>query len=394
MATGAASRPPLIWSVPVNTKLLKGLSLFAATVLALVAAELTVRWVLPPPTMWRVQPAELVRDDGPRHSVTIPRHPAQGGLFVVRGVHKRLRPNVDAVVARHSLSGLRVRISTNELGLRHGPLTPDSNRRVLFLGDSITLADYLPDDETFVRRVERLTHEGGRDLECVNAGVGAVGTDSEVALYFELESAVEPEIVVLNMYLNDFAESLSWKNPLPQWLRRSVLVEYGSSLFLQTAALVQDDDPAARQLPRWREDLVAARVAQKGHRAALEPTALAAFRDWGGAWSPHAWELVRRPLQTLARHCRDQDRRLLVVLHPVRAQVESPELDATPQHHFARLTASLGVHSLDLLPGLRAAYNAGSDPLFYDQCHHTPAGAAVVAVPISHELLAMESDAS
>jgi hypothetical protein len=368
----------------------KVLTLVSATILALVVAEIVVRWVFPPPAMWRIQPADGSPPPDGRSDVVIPNHPAQGGLFEVRGVHKRLRPNADVVIVEHSLSRRRVTISTNDLGLRHPPLGPDRGRRMLFLGDSVTLADYLPDDETFVRRVEERAHAEGRRWECINAGVGAIGTDSEVALYFEVEPVVQPEVVILNLYLNDFADSLAWSNPLPRWMRRSVLVDYTSALVLQTATLVADDDPAVRLLPRWRKQLEASWTAPDRLAPPLAAVAMENLRDWGGAWSPEAWQLIRGSLTTLADHCRIEGRTLVIAVHPVRHQVVAADLDDTPQRLARTLAGDLEVPLIDLLPVLRKARRAGAEPLFFDQCHHTERGAAVVGAALYESLAGME----
>ena len=364
----------------------KVLLLTVVLVGAFVIAEIALRLFLPAPARWRIQPAELSISGSARSSVVIPTHPSQGGLFEIRGVHKRLRTNVDAVIAKHKLSGKPVRISTNSLGLRHRELGPKNCSRILFLGDSITLADYLPDDLTFVRLVKKIASKDGRNWECVNAGIGAVGLDSEVALYFEIEDTVDPDIVVLNLYLNDFSESIAWVDRLPAVLHHSYLVTYTTTIVMQVRALLADDDPGLERLEEWRKDFEESLDSKKRPPTPLERQALARFRDWGGAWSHHTWGAMRPTLEQLAEHTHTSDRQLLLVLHPVRDQVESSELDDTPQRYFLDLAADLKLPALDLLPPLRAAYTADQQPLFFDHCHHTPRGAEIIASEIYRAL--------
>ncbi len=351
-----------------------------------VIAEIALRFCLPAPARWRIQPAELSTSDSARSSVVIPTHPSQGGLFEVRGVHKRLRTNVDAVIANHKLSGQPVRISTNSLGLRHPELGPKNSNRLLFLGDSITLADYLPDDLTFVRLVKELASKDGRNWECVNAGIGAVGLDSEVALYFEIEDTVDPDIVVLNLYLNDFSDSVAWVDRLPAVFHHSYLVTYTTTIVMQTRALLADDDPATQRLDGWRKEFEDRLNAKERPPTPLERQALTRFRDWGGAWSHHTWDAMRPTLEQLASDTQASNRRLLLVLHPVRDQVESMELDDTPQRYFLDLAADLKLPALDLLPSLREADTTNHQPLFFDHCHHTQRGAEIVADEIYRAL--------
>ncbi len=358
---------------------------------AFVFAEIALRFFLPAPARWRIQPAELSTSGSARSAVVIPTHPSQGGLFEIRGVHKRLRTNVDAVIAKHKLSGQPVRISTNSLGLRHRELGPKNSKRILFLGDSITLADYLPDDLTFVRLVEKLASNDGRNLECVNAGIGAVGLDSEVALYFEIEDMVDPDIVVLNLYLNDFSDSVAWVDRLPAVLHDSYLVSYTTTIVMQVRALLADDDPGLERLDDWRKDFEESLNSKKRPPTPLERQALARFRDWGGAWSHHTWEAMRPTLEQLATDTEASNRRLLLVLHPVRDQVESPELDDRPQRYFLDLAADLKLPALDLLPPLREANTTNHQLLFFDHCHHTPQGAEIVAGEVYRALHLVDS---
>ncbi len=355
-------------------------------VCAFVVAEIALRFCLPAPARWRIQPAELSTSSSARSSVVIPTHPSQGGLFEIRGVHKRLRTNVDAVIAKHKLSGQQVRISTNSLGLRHREIGPKNSNRLLFLGDSITLADYLPDHLTFVRLVEKQASKDGRNWECINAGIGAVGLDSEVALYFEVEDSVDPDIVVLNLYLNDFSDSVAWVDRLPAVLHHSYLVSYTTTIVMQVRALLADDDPGLERLDDWRKDFEESLNSKKGPPTPLERQALARFRDWGGAWSHHTWDAMRPTLEQLATDTEALNRRLLLVLHPVRDQVESPKLDDRPQRYFLDLAADLKLPALDLLSPLREAHDTNHQPLFFDHCHHTQRGAEIVAGEIYRAL--------
>ena len=233
----------------------KALLLTVGLVGACVIAEIALRIFLPTPAQWRIQPANSPMKDGARVSVVIPAHPSQGGLFEIRGIHKRLRANVDAVIANHTLSGIPVRISTNSLGLRHREIGTKKSKRILFLGDSITLADYLPDELTFVRLVEESAAKDAQNWECINAGVGAVGLNSEVALYFEIQERLDPDVVVLNLYLNDFSDSVAWLDPLPRVLHNSYLITYSTTIVMQVYTLLTDDDLTADRLDGWRQEL-------------------------------------------------------------------------------------------------------------------------------------------
>ena len=77
---------------------------------------------------------------------------------------------------------------------------------------------------------------------------------------------------------------------------------------------------------------------------------------------------------------------LYVVAFPVYDQVDADFVHDYPQQQLRRIAGELGIPMLDLLPPLRAALAhwkaEGHDPaqrLFYDWCHHTPAGSELIA---------------
>ncbi|MCX6349325.1 MAG: hypothetical protein NTV79_07490 [Candidatus Aureabacteria bacterium] len=70
---------------------------------------------------------------------------------------RRLIPGSRVLIKNHRISGQDVLMEVNSLGFRDSELPPTKEKdelRVLVLGDSITWADYLPREETYVERTE------------------------------------------------------------------------------------------------------------------------------------------------------------------------------------------------------------------------------------------------
>ena len=173
---------------------------------------------------------------------------------------------------------------------------------------------------------------------------------------------------------------------LPAILHHSYLVTYTTTIVMQIRSLLADDDPATQRLNGWRKEFEDSLTSEGRTPTPLERQALTRFRDWGGAWSHHTWEAMRPTLEQIATDTHASNRRLLLVLHPVRDQVESLELEDTPQRFFLDLAADLKLPALDLLPPLRAAHTADQQPLFFDHCHHTQRGTEMVAGEIYRAL--------
>jgi len=312
---------------------------------------------------------------------------------------RALRRNARVLLRNHSLGHRDILLSTNALGFRDRPLTEKTVPRVLFLGDSITMADYLHEEETFVRRVEALASEYGTRIETINAGVGAASIGDELALWQETGAVVRPDVVVLCFYLNDFQRSPAMVvRPIPIWLRISRIGVYLWSSWRSEAA-GSAPFPSAAEINVWRQRLSNKMEKEAGAQGReidpFEQQVLDRFDDWGGAWSDDVWQEVLAPALTRAQDlARMQRAQLVVAVMPVSFQVEAVHPDDRPQQRAAALAHSLGIPFLDLLPPLRSAHQAEPESaLFYDHCHHTPRGADVVAravapfvIPILREL--------
>ena len=156
--------------------------LMAGHLLALVAGELLLRvsysgWSNYNTEMWRY--ATTIKQKTPDN-------PRLG--------HEH-RPNVSA-----ELYGTEIR--TNSLGLREDREfevpKPDGQKRLLVLGDSITLAWGVDVEDGFCARLDR-------DLDgwqVINSGVGNYNSSAEAETYDKLQ-VLEPDAVMLAFYIND-----------------------------------------------------------------------------------------------------------------------------------------------------------------------------------------------
>jgi lysophospholipase L1-like esterase len=298
----------------------------------------------------------------------------------------RMRANTRAVIAHHATSGLTVEVRTNSLGYRGPELGPKRRTRVLFLGDSITVQNYLPESETWVRRVEQLSLATAEPLEAVNAGVDGVGLANELAILDETGLSVDPDVVVLGWYLNDANSSPGVRLPsIPSWLRRSALVQrLYRALLLWRPDFVPSADAELTEATRarWRAELAAHIPPGPGDKrknaAAFNAFILQFPDDWGLGWSPSAWEHMRPMFAELKRQADLHGFEPLIVAFPLIDQVEVDYLYDYPQRQLEAIAGELEVPVLDLLPILRE-HRRDAARLFYDWCHPTEEGNAIIA---------------
>jgi lysophospholipase L1-like esterase len=97
-------------------------------------------------------------------------------------------------------------IRLNAWGLRGGPVAPREavERRILFLGSSVTLGWGVPEEETLTERLQAMFNaDGGPKTEVLNAGIGNYNTVRYVERFLTELSALEPTDIVVHYFVND-----------------------------------------------------------------------------------------------------------------------------------------------------------------------------------------------
>jgi lysophospholipase L1-like esterase len=361
------------------------LLLFGSLLFVFFICEVTARLLLPPQQTVRVVSSKPTsgesyapvdtREEGSINSVIL-----FGGS---RGA--RLRPNTRSQILKHTLSGRDVLIEVNSMGLRYPELgkKAEDEFRVLVLGDSITLGDFLPDDETLTRQLEKLCAGRSKKIRFINAGIPGAGTMEELYLYQEVRDRVQPDLVLVEMYLND-AQTAG------EFYVRSIPPPFSKSRFLTWAAnrvqIVGKTffrEGGVKIDPKWRESFRAGRELHSGDmfnsKDGFDFEIYNASKDFGLAWNPRSWEILDGVAASLQQKAREKGTPLAIALFPVHIQVLGSYQDHSPQDRCRELCSRRGIPYLDILPALRADWQANSQKLFYDHCHYTAYGYTVVA---------------
>lgn len=99
-----------------------------------------------------------------------------------------------------------VEIKTNSQGFRdheYATSKPPGVTRIMMLGDSQTLGWGVSLEETASKRLERMLNEHGKHFEVINMGVGNYNSVMEFELFKAKGLAMDPDMVVLNYFVND-----------------------------------------------------------------------------------------------------------------------------------------------------------------------------------------------
>lgn len=375
---------------------LRGLSVRVALAvgslaITLAAMEVAARLVLPRPQVVELEPvAPLEVQPGPVED----REQDQGidVLLDWSGQHGvRLRPNTRATIHDHLLSHRDVVIETDSLGLRHPELEPKrkGDFRVLVMGDSITFGDYVPFGETYPALLhERLASDGIDHLEVINAGLPGASTADEFHHYLEIRDAVQPDLVLVGMYLNDAQNSNQfYARSLPRPWSSSRFLAWVASRFERLRLKLMEDVVPPELDPDWGERFRAGRDLRSGYMfrdpAAFDFEIYNARNDFGLAWNPQAWRALRPIVRVWSLAAAERGERFTMCLLPVHLQILGTVPDDRPQREFSAMCHDLDLPCLDLRPPLREAWQRDRRTLYYDHCHMTPEGNRVVAGAIA-----------
>ena len=361
------------------------LLLLGSLVFALILCEVGARLLLPPQQTVIVAPSKPTSGETYAQVDTHEEGSINSVILFGGSRGARLRPNTRSQIIRHTLSGRDVLIEVNSMGLRYPELGKKASDefRVLVLGDSITLGDFLPEDETLTRQLEKLASGRSKRIIFINAGIPGAGTMEELYLYEEVRDRVQPDLVLVEMYLND-AQTAG------EFYVRSIPRPYSRSRFLTWAAnrvqIVGKTlfrEGGAKIDPKWRERFRGGRELKSGDmfnsKAGFDFEIYNAYMDFGLAWNPRSWEILDGVAASLQKETREKGTPLAIALFPVHIQVLGSYQDHYPQDRCRELCARRGIPYLDILPALRADWQAHNQKLFYDHCHYTTYGYGVVA---------------
>jgi len=224
------------------------------------------------------------------------------------------KPNAEA-----KLMGVTLR--TNADGFRDDeiPVEKGNRRRIVILGDSLTLGWGVEKEQTFEHLLEASLNDE-RPTEVINLGVGNYNTTQEVNLFIDKGLKYRPDQVVLFYFIND-------AEPLPEQSRSSLL---GHSRLITFY---------------W------SRI--KALKARMNPSG--SFYEFYSALyqeDAEGWERSRAAFLQLRDLCRERGIDLAVVI--------LPELHELEEYTFAREHAQVldfleenGIRALDLAPFFR-----------------------------------------
>lgn len=219
-----------------------------------------------------------------------------------------------------------VPVSISSQGLRdrdYGLEKPADVVRILMLGDSLTFGWGAPVEGTTSKALERLLNASGgpRRYEVINTGVGNTNTAMQAAYLMNRGYEFQPDIVVLNYFINDAEETPKKKE---NWLTNH---SYAAVFLAGRLDILERTYFGKADWQQYYRDLYRTDAA--------------------------GWQEAQQSLDRLTGFCRDKGFKLMVVNYPELHEL-APYPFADVSAEIAKLSQERGLPFLDLLPAISA----------------------------------------
>lgn len=268
-------------------------------------------------------------------------------------------------------------VGTNSLGFRGREFAaekPAGTFRVLMLGDSITFGNSVSWDETFSHQLEEQLNASatGMRFEVLNTGVSGYNTRQELATLREIGLGLAPDIIVLNVCLND-------SDPVKQLygvaLKNETTVSGWSDVNVRT---IVDSSYLLTLLKHAVTDVI---KRTGGNVRTLNSPKL--FLD--SRVREAAWQKMKAAMAEIHEEASQAGIPMAVIIYPYSSQLSLPAERRVPQQDLLAFFSARGVPALDATP----AYADSGQAMFVDEyVHLSPQGHKRIAAAIADHLLA------
>jgi lysophospholipase L1-like esterase len=295
----------------------------------------------------------------------------------------------------------------NSFGLRDidRPLEkPDGVFRILFLGDSTVASMQVAREDSYPGLLEELlsAEAGAGKVEVINAGIDGYGTAQSLLMFHEYGSRVDPDLVVLGVYLaNDVADNWAGNQGTHHYLARRCGRPY-FELQNDTLVAVNGGVPLIKE-PSFFDRLLRLSILYSNFipnaaRGGVEP-------DFDGSQVftvpppdgvDDALELTGQLLSQLNDEVAEQGARLVVLFTPEKMEIGQRAVPDRPARvygpAYARIERHLesdGIPYIDLVPRLTQHIEEGGALPYFERDDHFNEVGHLISVELIRDWLAL-----
>ncbi|MCA9400353.1 MAG: hypothetical protein KC713_01905 [Candidatus Omnitrophica bacterium] len=332
------------------------------------------------------------------------------GFSYFTPIGKRIFRNRTYIIHPHFLSNEDAILHINRYGMRSREhVTIGHNQiRVLALGDSLTMAHYLPEEKTYPYLLQKnITAAGGKnsdaEIKVLNAGMPGIDLAEEYSLLTEWLPQVKPQIIILGLTLNDANHLIVFREikdsdeyPFNKVLK--MLYYELSRKFLHPRQIFEyrPADFSFNKTKSMKNEAKkgfykTANDVKRGDdwthaNAAFNVVLNEKYDNMGFAWTKAYWDIIDQNMQKVKKLADQHNAELLVILFPSRFQVESELIRNEPQNYFKQVMDKNSLVYLDLLPSLRAEFHSTKKSFYFDYEHLNREGFLLVSKEIKSKL--------
>ncbi len=271
----------------------------------------------------------------------------------------------------------RYPVTINSRSMREREISPEkfpSTYRLIFLGDSITYGEGIPQEDLFTVHLEEILNKDvGKEVryEVWNAGVKGYNVEHEYMFFKKRCLDLRPDLVLVGYCVNDQCPNESMKQK-----RQSFSLKYNvtgpwkhikeSATYVAGLRLLRTTAMAIKDLPPWYYDFIT--------QNELTP-------ELRKNWETSALSLTR-----FSDLCMDNGIRFGIVAFPIEPQFrEGYDPDRPqPQTRLKQLSSKLGILYIDLFDSFQKHRN---QKIFSDEIHLTPYGHELTAREVAREII-------
>lgn len=287
----------------------------------------------------------------------------------IPGVRYELVPNTLS-----KTPGQTIAIRVNNLGFRGADVTvekPPGTYRIVVLGDSVSFARTLPENEAFPVLLETALGKGSQRIQVVNASLSGRDTWEHAALLQHRLVALAPDLVILQICLNDHV-----RFPFPD--PDAPYGVFNETAWYEYSSLARFLDGRSRRFAefrgRWLDRLG---LASPAHPILGQPIDAAMMKNV----DPH-WDEWSRALLEIRDRSLAAGAQVLFVVFPMHRQVTGRESTTLPR--LSAFAAEQGIPLVDLI----SHFTASRKRSFSDHIHPNRAGHRLVADALESEIRA------
>lgn len=271
-----------------------------------------------------------------------------------------------------------IKVSYNSLGFIGNEIKSKQYGvfRILAIGDSITDATYLPQEERYVNRLgEILKKKANKGIEVINGGVGGYNTWQELELVKDKLLQVEPDLIMVGICLNDYIDT---KPRLKDTAFNMVVENYRDGSRARYLDFLYQRSDLYKFLYDSLSTLRRMRYNDAGYRHYLEE-----YRFDINQADFKKWEIPFKEMITLAQR---NNIKILFVLFPLDNQIVRGEKESCGS--LSRFFKTEGAYYLDLIKDFNLAAADGK-VLFvkHDIIHPTSLGHYITAEAIANYII-------